>query len=224
VPSGLSDVNGNKISCKIASDSLRSSNFHGKFFMKQLTRITHEFRYVALICSIAAILFILFLLVFALHEHFWQSDILLYTYFEISIFYIFTCIVCILLLRAKFASFKRRLTFSVIFLSLLISILTQYAFTLTFPITIDRSFSVYLLGSLSKHDEPISLVELESFVSRYFHEREMVSKRIHEQLITGSITIQDGSVRLTQRGKNIVCLHILLGRVFNLNMKNIVPK
>jgi hypothetical protein len=95
---------------------------------------------------------------------------------------------------------------------------------MTFPVTIERSISVYILGSIYKK-QTMTAEDLEKALWKYFHEHRLVrEKRINEQLVTGSIVVDnDGYIILTPRGRLIVKINALIGRLFNLDMENILP-
>ena len=188
-----------------------------------MTKFPQDFWITGKIICVAFVLFTIFLIFTALHEHIWKSDIIFYGYIKILIIFNISAVAVVFALRKFSCSLKKTFNFSTVVLSSIISCLLYHSFNMTFPIVMDRSFSVYMLGALYKLDSPVHLSEFDSIVSKYFHERSLVDKRIYEQLATGSIKICNDKIELTERGRSIVEIHVLIGRVFNLDMNNIAP-
>jgi hypothetical protein len=81
-----------------------------------------------------------------------------------------------------------------------------------------------MLGSLYKRNNNVNHDELSLIVSKYFHDRDLVGKRIHEQLATGTIIIINGdNICLTKKGIAVVQFNIIMAKIFNLDMNNIEP-
>ena len=79
---------------------------------------------------------------------------------------------------------------------------TLYAFVV--PTVIDRSLSVYILEKLEQRGGAIQEAAFEGMLIReYFPEHRLVDIRLTEQLNSGTITLSDGCVRLTERGRVI---------------------
>lgn len=87
-------------------------------------------------------------------------------------------------------------------LTLTIGLLVAVLYALTFPTVIDRSLSVYILEKLEQRGGAIREDALEDIlVKEYFPEHRLVDIRLTEQLNSGTITMTDGCVRLTSRGR-----------------------
>jgi hypothetical protein len=97
---------------------------------------------------------------------------------------------------------------------------------LTFPVIIDRSLSCYILGSLSKYDHPVSIEELRLIIAKNFNDMHQLEKRLAEQLATGSVHIDKDkkTIVLTEKGNRIVKINIFFGKLFNLDLNNILPE
>lgn len=113
--------------------------------------------------------------------------------------------------------FRRRLPFTGFERVLLVWIwlLGGFAFAITIPTVLDRSLSFYILEKLQQRGGGIREAELEHvFVTEYIPEFRLMDVRITEQLNSGTVTIEDGCVRLTPRGE------VLAGvsRFFRLNL------
>ncbi len=83
------------------------------------------------------------------------------------------------------------------------------AFLILFPVTIDRSVSVYLLATIDRAGgQGISPAALQSrFVAGYVEDMRAIDRRIAEQTESGNITVDSaGRVHLTARGRHFVAL------------------
>jgi hypothetical protein len=84
------------------------------------------------------------------------------------------------------------------------TILLGYIYAITVPTVIDRSLSIYILEKLDQRggEIPVSAMR-DVFVNEYVPEYRLVDVRLTEQLSSGTISIENGCVKLTQRGKLI---------------------
>lgn len=83
-------------------------------------------------------------------------------------------------------------------------LLGGYAAALSVPTVIDRSLSLYILEKLAQRGGAIQLRRFEEvFAREYMKEHRLVDVRVTEQVESGTIVINDGCVRLTDRGKAI---------------------
>ena len=97
-------------------------------------------------------------------------------------------------------------------------ILLGYAFAISIPTVIDRSLSFYILEKLDQRGGGIQLASFEDvFTKEYVKEHRLVDVRLTEQQDSGTIIIQDGCVKLTERGKRLAGF----SRYFR---KNFLPK
>lgn len=115
------------------------------------------------------------------------------------------------------ALFRRRLPFTGFERVLLacIWLLGGFAFAITIPTVLDRSLSFYILEKLQQRGGGIREAELEQvFVTEYIPEFRLMDVRLTEQLNSGTVTIEDGCVRLTPRGELLAGL----SRFFRLNL------
>lgn len=85
------------------------------------------------------------------------------------------------------------------------AILSGYIFAISVPTVIDRSLSIYILEKLDQRGGEIPFAAMRDvFVNEYVPEYRLVDVRMTEQLSSGTITIEDGCVKLTARGRRIV--------------------
>jgi len=80
----------------------------------------------------------------------------------------------------------------------------SYIFAISIPTVIDRSLSFYILEKLQQRGGSIPYSDFDRlFREEYMKEDHLVDVRITEQQASGTITLQDGIVKLTGRGNFI---------------------
>ena len=83
-------------------------------------------------------------------------------------------------------------------------LLFGYIFAISIPAVIDRSLSFYILEKLQQRGGGIQLDKFEQvFTKEYVKEHRLVDVRLTEQQESGTITIQNGCVKLTERGDRL---------------------
>lgn len=89
-------------------------------------------------------------------------------------------------------------------LLLVIFLLAGYAFAISVPTVIDRSLSFYILEKLQQRGGAIKQESFEQvFTQEYVKEHRLVDVRLTEQLESGTIVIENGCVKLTEKGEVI---------------------
>jgi hypothetical protein len=90
-----------------------------------------------------------------------------------------------------------------------------FAVAITIPTVLDRSLSFYILEKLQQRGGGILRAELERmFITEFIPESRLMDVRITEQLESGTVTLQDGCVRLTDRGNMLASF----SRFFRTNL------
>jgi len=96
--------------------------------------------------------------------------------------------------------------------------LLGYILAISVPTVIDRSLSFYILEKLQQRGGEIKLNNFEQvFTKEYVKEYRVIDARLTEQLESGTIQIQNGSVKLTKKGNNLASF----GQMFR---RNFLPK
>ncbi len=86
-------------------------------------------------------------------------------------------------------------------LLLVIFLLAGYSFAISVPTVIDRSLSFYILEKLQQRGGAIKQESFEQvFTQEYVKEHRLVDVRLTEQLESGTIVIENGCVKLTEKG------------------------
>lgn len=82
--------------------------------------------------------------------------------------------------------------------------LAGYIFAISIPTVIDRSLSFYILEKLQQRGGGIQLDKFEEvFTKEYVKEHRLIDVRLTEQQESGTITIHNGCVKLTERGDHL---------------------
>jgi len=101
---------------------------------------------------------------------------------------------------------------------MVIWLLIGYSFAISIPTVIDRSLSFYILEKIQQRGGGIQYAQFsEVFTQEYVKEHHLVDVRLTEQLESGTITIDNGCVKLTDRGRDLAAF----SRFFR---KNFLPK
>src|SRR5690606_37013811 len=101
---------------------------------------------------------------------------------------------------------------------LVIWLLLGYAFAISVPTVIDRSLSFYLLEKLDQRGGAIRQERFaDLFVEEYLVEHRLVDVRLTEQQASGTVVLQQGCVRLTERGR-------LLARFSRFYRQQLLPR
>jgi hypothetical protein len=80
-------------------------------------------------------------------------------------------------------------------------------FLVLFPVTIDRSISVFLLSRIAD-EQPLTTPALQQrFADEYLGRMDQIPRRVREQALSGNIALdRNGAIRLTDRGRTFLVL------------------
>lgn len=146
---------------------------------------------------LATTVFIFLLLgTYCLHVNYLRVDVVLYSAVFDGV--LATLIAAVLLFAwRRFNIFNSFEKVQLIFIWLL----GGYLFAVSIPTVIDRSLSFYILEKIQQRGGGIKLASFEEvFTKEYVKEHRLVDVRLTEQQQSGTITIADGCVKLTERG------------------------
>jgi hypothetical protein len=83
-------------------------------------------------------------------------------------------------------------------------LLSGYCFAISVPTVIDRSLSFYILEKIQQRGGGIQQSRFaDVFTQEYLKEHRLVDVRLTEQLESGTIVIQNGCVKLTDKGQKL---------------------
>lgn len=159
------------------------------------------------------IFFVLLALVYVLHVKLFRVDVVFYS----AIFDGILASVLTFLILWKWDYFnefnifeKFQMGFSFVLLG--------YMFAISVPTVIDRSLSFYILEKLQQRGGGIKQSGFEEvFTKEYMVEHRLVDVRLTEQLSSGTIVIENGCVKLTEKGDR-------LAKVSRYFRQNFLPK
>ncbi len=102
--------------------------------------------------------------------------------------------------------------------------LLTFSFLSTIPLTLDRSYSVWILKNLRNYEiqnQKITEDEIIQDSVKFFSPAEKeLNRRLSEQLKIGNIEKKkNGEVKLTSKGRAIAELNSLIGDIYELNPK-----
>jgi hypothetical protein len=165
--------------------------------------------------SVLAVLIFLIIYVasYIIHIKFLNVNVVFYSALIDALFAAIFSIVIICLLKyfSVIAKFEK-------FLLFIIFILVGYSIAITVPTVIDRSLSFYILEKIQQRGGGIKFDSFEQiFITEFVMEHRLVDIRITEQLQSGTVVLEEGCVKLTNKGNNIANF----SRFFR---KNLLPK
>jgi hypothetical protein len=89
-------------------------------------------------------------------------------------------------------------------LLVVIWLISGYCFAISVPTVIDRSLSFYILEKIQQRGGGIQQSRFaDVFTKEYLKEHRLVDVRLTEQMESGTIVIQDGCVKLTDKGQKL---------------------
>jgi hypothetical protein len=147
------------------------------------------------------------------------NNIFFYNIFYGTLTSVLVSLFLLLKFKKKFFIEKNQWVFIVI-----ISGLLTFSFLSTVPLTVDRSYSVWLLkhaSELSVDNKQIPLTALtEDSIKFFAPENGQLDRRIQEQVRLGNLEkVEPGAVQITKKGKLIAKLNSFIGWIFSLQPK-----
>ncbi len=151
--------------------------------------------------SIVATTLFVVLLIFVYYAHFAYCRVNVVFYAAIADGIIAAAIASIALFTAIYFQILGRFEkFQLVVIWLLIG----YALAISVPTVIDRSLSFYILEKLQQRGGGIKLDSFEQvFTHEYLKEHHLVDVRLTEQLESGTIKVENGCVKLTEKGAKL---------------------
>lgn len=149
-------------------------------------------------------IFLVFVIVFAaintLHSQYFPVRVVLYdALLDAAIALAITAI--FVLAYKRFNELLSKLEISQM---LAISFLVGVLYSLTFPTIIDRSLSVYILEKIAQRGGAIRQDALDEIIKKeFFPEHQLIKIRLTEAINSGTVTVENNCIRLTQRGQRI---------------------
>lgn len=158
-------------------------------------------RYLQACLATVAFVLTLFVIHF-LHVHYFRVNVVLYAA-------LIDALIAVAVTGGVLWAVRGLAAFSGLERVLLLSLwaLAGYAFAISVPTVVDRSLSFYILEKLQQRGGGIQQARMgDVFVNEYMVEHRLVDIRLTEQLQSGTITIENGCVRLTDKGQRVASL------------------
>jgi hypothetical protein len=160
-----------------------------------------------------AVFAVTLLVTYYLHMRFFRVDVVLYSAILDAV--IATAVLVALLFGARLFN---GLIMSEKVLVAVIALLCGYIFAISIPTVIDRSLSFYILEKIQQRGGGIRQDAFQRvFTEEYVKEHRLVDVRLTEQEQSGTISIVNGCVKLTDRGQSLAAF----SRFFR---KNLLPR
>ena len=165
---------------------------------------------------------IIFVLLF--HTRLFKSmDVLFYRGIMLLII---TCIVfTIILLFLKRNALFKLFTYRDVILAITIVFSFNLLFFTHFPVTSERSISLFMLGYMNNNSNKLMTKEeiTNLFIDKYIVEYGEIEKRFYEQIVTGDIAGDRNGYHITKRGQLILKFFNFIDDLFLIDKKIISP-
>jgi hypothetical protein len=123
--------------------------------------------------------------------------------------------------RGPIAGVRGRDAFSAAVLSLAFNL----CFLVIFPVTIDRSISVFVLGQMAAHaDRAYSSAQMSKvFSDVYLGQDQQIDRRMREQLVSGNVERVGDGYRISSHGKAFIQTSKLIAWMFDEDARFVSP-
>jgi hypothetical protein len=134
-------------------------------------------------------------------------------------------VVTLILLFIKISNRFNLLTYRDIILGITIIFSFNLLFFTHFPVTSERSISLFMLGYMNKNvDKAFTKEEItQVFIEKYIIEYGEIEKRFHEQMVTGDLVSDRAGYRISKRGRMILRFFNFIDELFMIDKKIISP-
>lgn len=165
------------------------------------------------------LVFLLFTFVFVLFFHttlFIGQEVLFYR--GLGLLVITTIITCII--ATLLNHYWLKLQLESLIAAFIISISIHLSLFVVFPVTFDRSVTMYLLSTLKEKStnqicSGLSERDLEQyFIDEYVKDKRAIRRRINEQSIIHILKEEDNCVQLTQKGQTFLNLSGVIKKIY----------
>jgi hypothetical protein len=154
----------------------------------------------------------LYIAIYIIHSKFFNVNVVFYSSILDGLFALFLTLVITNTRFFNIFSFFEKSLFFIILL------LFGYSISISIPTVIDRSLSFYILEKLDQRGGSIKLSSFDGIIkNEYMKEHRLVDVRITEQYESGTISIYNDCVQITDRGKLLVKISLFI-------RNNLLPK
>ncbi len=86
-----------------------------------------------------------------------------------------------------------------------LSLAFNICFLITFPVTFDRSITMFLLSRIERQDGQLTAPMLEQiFVREYLRDMRQIDRRVAEQALSGNIRVDRSRIHITPQGARLL--------------------
>ncbi len=105
-----------------------------------------------------------------------------------------------------------------------LSLAFNLCFLVLFPVTFDRSISMFLLARIEQADGQLDARALEAaFTREYLVDMRQIDRRVTEQTLSGNIEVRQGRIHMTPRGKALLSSARTVGGWFGADPRFVSP-
>lgn len=86
-----------------------------------------------------------------------------------------------------------------------LSLAFNISFLIVFPVTFDRSITMFLLARIERQDGQLDASGLERvYVREYLGDMRQIDRRIEEQSLSGNVRVEQGRIHITPQGRRLL--------------------
>lgn len=105
-----------------------------------------------------------------------------------------------------------------------LSLAFNICFLITFPVTFDRSITMFLLSRIERQDGQLTAPMLEQlFVREYLGDMRQIDRRVAEQALSGNIRVDRGRIHITPQGTRLLEGGRIVGGWFGADPRFVTP-
>ena len=128
-------------------------------------------------------------------------------------------LICGIFLRARF-----KLDPATILGGAALSLAFNICFLITFPVTFDRSITMFLLSRIERQDGQLTAPMLEQvFAREYLRDMRQIDRRVAEQALSGNIGVDRGRIHITPQGARLLEGGRIVGGWFGADPRFVTP-
>lgn len=159
--------------------------------------------------GMTALFFVIMIFIYYLHVRFFPVGVVFYSaLLDAALAALLTGIVLLVATSLPLQAFEKTLL-------VVIWLLAGYGVAISVPTVLDRSLSFYILEKLQQRGGGIRVASFPDVVTEEFmNEARVVDVRLTEQIESGTITIKNGCVKLTERGDRLATMSQFFRRNF----------
>jgi len=101
--------------------------------------------------------------------------------------------------------------------ALAMSLSLNLAFFVVFPVTFERSVTMFFLRNLNKVSSLSHRQSQDLLIEKYIRGKDAVEKRVHEQAVTGFINEKNGQIKITNKGKKFIRFSQIIDWIYGVS-------